>query len=112
MASLDQLMNLNGAIGAFQFDPKGELIEHRIAENSGLDDRVMDLLAHVCVANMAIATMQARGWETTTNMSGFYPIQGFSLVGYDWTAIVNGEYGVIVPNDKADYEAAYSQLNS
>lgn len=34
MTDLTTLMALNSAAGAFKFDPKGELLEHRIAENS------------------------------------------------------------------------------
>ena len=112
MADLDLLMNIDGVAGAFRFSPKGELQEHRIAAGSKLNDTVLDLLCHVCVANMAIATMQARGWEKLTGMQGFYPVNGFSLVGFEWTALVNDEYGVVVPNDKVDYDRIYSVLNA
>ena len=111
MANLDTLMNIAGVEGAFRFSPKGELQEHRIANGSKLNDTVLDLLCHVCVANMAIATMQARGWEKVTGMQGFYPVKGFSLVGFEWTAVVNDEYGVVVPNNKVDYDHIYSVLN-
>ena len=110
MVDLNSLMNLDGAVGAFRFSDKGELLEHRIADGSDLNETVLDLLCHVCVANMAIATMQARGWEKMTGMAGFYPIQGFSMVGFEWTAIVNDSFGVVVPNEKADFEAAYAIL--
>jgi roadblock/LC7 domain-containing protein len=111
MANLDTLMNIAGVEGAFRFSPKGELQEQRIASGSKLNDTVLDLLCHVCVANMAIATMQARGWEKVTGMQGFYPVNGFSLVGFEWTAVVNDEYGVVVPNNKVDYDRIYSVLN-
>ena len=107
---LDDLMKLDGALGAFKFDAKGELLEHRIAAGSKLTETVLDLLSHVCVANMSIATMQARGWENMTGMGGFYPIEGFSLIGFEWTAVANGEYGVILPNDKVNFEQAYASL--
>jgi len=107
---LDNLMKLDGAEGAFKFNASGEILEHRIAEGSKLNEMVLDLLCHVCVANMAIATMQARGWENMTGMGGFYPIEGFSLIGLEWTAVTNGEYGVILPNDKVNFEQAYASL--
>lgn len=110
MANLDNLMQLESAEAAFKFEPSGELAEHKIREGSDLTPDVLDLLAHLCVANIAIATMQARGWETMTGMKGFYPIKGFTLVGFNWTAIVNEEYGVVIPNDNVDYEAAYKVL--
>ena len=112
MASVEKLMQLNGAMGAFRFADNGELLEHQIAEGSELTESALDLLSHVCVANIAIATMQARGWEQMTGMGGFYPVHGFSVVGFEWTAIVNNEYGVVVPNAQADFEAAYVVLES
>ncbi len=110
MPDLNTLMNLAGAAAAFQYSDKGELQAHQIATGSDLNETVLDLLCHVCIANMAIATMQARGWEKMTGMQGFYPIEGFTFVGFDWTAIVNQGYGVVLPNDKVDYEAAYAAL--
>ncbi len=110
MADLDNLMKLDSAQAAFKFSANGELLEHRLADGSNMNEATLDLLSHVCVANMSIATMQARGWENMTGMQGFYPIEGFTMVGFDWTAIANGEYGVVLPNDKVDYEKAYAAL--
>lgn len=112
MPDLNKLMNLAGAAAAFKYSDKGELVEHKIAAGSDLNETVLDLLCHVCIANMAIATMQARGWESMTGMAGFYPLQGFTMVGFNWTVVVSDEFGVIMPNDKVDYDAAYAALNA
>jgi roadblock/LC7 domain-containing protein len=112
MAELNSLMQLEGALAAFEFNDKGELLSSEIADTDKIDDTVLDLLCHVCVANTAIATMQARGWEKMTGMEGFYPVEGISLIGFEWTAIVNGKQGVILPNDKADLDAAYAALGT
>lgn len=112
MSDLNTLMAVDGAVGAFQFSSKGELTESKIAEGSELNNEILDLLCHVCIANMSIATMQARGWENMTGMKGFYPIKGFTMVGFEWTVIVNEEYGVVVPNSQVDYEAAHAALAS
>jgi roadblock/LC7 domain-containing protein len=112
MADLDSLMAINGAIAAFRFTPGGELQDSRTANGGELTDTVLDLVSHLCVANMAIATMQARGWESMTGMAGFYPLQGFTMVGFNWTVVVSDEFGVIMPNDKVDYDAAYAALNA
>ncbi|VAW91625.1 hypothetical protein MNBD_GAMMA22-2785 [hydrothermal vent metagenome] len=112
MVDLAKLMTLKGAIGAFEMTESGELVEHKVSESGELNEVILDLLCHVCVANMAIATMQARGWEKMTNMKGFYPVNGFSLIGFEWTAIVNGKLGVVISNADTDFEAAYTLLNS
>lgn len=111
MAEFDKLMSLPGAIAAFEFSDRGELVEHHVAPGSGLDAKVLDLLSHVCVANISIATMQARGWEGLTGMTGFYPIDGFTLIGVDLSAVVNGTTGVVLRNQDADYQAAFEALS-
>ncbi|MEJ2344368.1 MAG: DUF2173 family protein [Gammaproteobacteria bacterium] len=110
MADLDKLMALPGALAAFEFSDRGELMASRIAGGCELNDTVLDLLCHVCVANMSIATMQARGWESMTRAEGFYPIDGFSLIGFEWSAVTSGNFGVVLPNVQADYQAAYEAL--
>lgn len=112
MASLDQLMGLPGALAAFEFSDRGELVSHQIDPKSGLDEQFLDLLCHVCVANRAIASMQARGWENLTGGDGFYPVEGFGLIGMDWSAVVKDQYGVVLANHRADYQAAFDALSS
>ncbi len=110
MPSLESLIELNGVEAAFQFSAKGELSDFKVSDGSELTESVLDLLSHLCVANVSIASMQARGWETMTGMKGFYPIKGFTLVGFAWTAITNDDFGVVMSNDSVDYEAAYAAL--
>jgi len=112
MADLDSLMKLDGALAAFEFNDRGELLTSQIADGNDITADVLDLVAHVCVANGAIAAMQARGWEKVTGMQGFYPVQGLSLVGFDWTIVVQGNLGVILPNAKADFDKAYAALGA
>ena len=90
MATLDELMGLPGAMAAFEFRGSGELVDQRIAYPDRITETTLDLLAHMCVANMSIATMQTRCWEKMTAMKGFYPIQEFTLVGFDWSVVVSG----------------------
>jgi roadblock/LC7 domain-containing protein len=110
MADLGKLMALPGALAAFEFSDRGELLAHKINEGCELNEKVLDLLCHVCVANMSIATMQARGWESMTGAEGFYPIEGFTLIGLEWSAVTSGNFGVVLPNNEADYQAAYDAL--
>lgn len=108
--NLDRLMQVPGALAAFNYSDRGDLLGHQVKEGTELTPEVLDLLAHTCVANMAIATMEARGWESLTGQRGFEPLQGFALVGLDWSAIVGQNGGVVVRNRDADYEAAYAAL--
>jgi roadblock/LC7 domain-containing protein len=110
MADLEKLMALNGAQAAFVMNDRGELQQHLVAEGSALNETALDLLAHMCVANGAIATMQARGWEARSESKGFYPVNGFTMIGMEWSAITDGNLGVVIDNKVVDYEAAYQAL--
>jgi roadblock/LC7 domain-containing protein len=110
MADLNRLMALDGAQAAFIMNDRGELQQHLLGVGTRLNETALDLLAHMCVANSAIATMQARGWEASSDSKGFYPVNGFTLIGMEWSAITDGNVGVVVSNDRADYEAAYQLL--
>ena len=112
MTDLNKLMTLPGAQAAFMMNDRGELQEHLLGEGTRLNETALDLLAHMCVANNAIATMQARGWEANSDTKGFYPVDGFTMIGMDWSAITAGNVGVVVSNEQADYEAAYAMLGS
>lgn len=111
MANLKKLMELPGALAAFEFTDRGELTKYEMLELDNLDSDVLDLLSHVCVANSAISTMQARGWEKVTGMEGFYPISGFTMIGVDWSTVVHGSQGIVFENEQADYQAAYDLMN-
>lgn len=129
MTTFEHLLQLPGAMAAFEFRGSGELLDYQIVDPDGsLDKSVLDLLAHVCAANLSIATMQARGWETMTDMKGYYPIKQFTLVGFDWSVVVSGLrreaeknagaaalspfMGVVMANESADYEAAFKLLEA
>jgi len=110
MTDLNQLMTLPGAQAAFEMNDRGELQNHVLSEGTSLNETALDLLAHMCVANNAIATMQARGWEASSDSKGFYPINGFTMIGMDWSAITANNVGVVISNEQADYETAYKML--
>ncbi len=110
--NLDALMELPGAMAAFTYTDKGDLQSHVLREGAELTPQMLDLLARSCVANLAIAGMEARGWEALTGQSGFQPLQGFSVVGLEWSVVMNGNCGVVVRNRDADYEAAFNAVQT
>ncbi len=88
MAELRSLLALKGVMAAFEFRGSGELLDQAVAEGANLDLATLDLIAHMCAANMSMATLQARGWEATTGMQGFYPVREVVLLGFDWSVMV------------------------
>ncbi|MBT9591454.1 MAG: DUF2173 family protein [Thiobacillus sp.] len=110
--NLDKMMDLPGALAAFTYSDKGELQSHVLREGTELTPQVLDLLARSCVANLAIASMEARGWEAVTGQTGFQPLKGFSVVGLEWSVVVNGNCGVVVRNRDIDYEASFKAVQA
>jgi roadblock/LC7 domain-containing protein len=110
--NLDKMMDLPGALAAFTYTDKGELESHVLREGTELSPQVLDLLARSCVANQAIAGMEAKGWEAVTGQTGFQPLQGISVVGLEWSVIVNGNCGVVARNRDVDYEATFNALKA
>jgi roadblock/LC7 domain-containing protein len=110
--NLEKLMDLPGALAAFTYSDKGDLQAHSIREGTEITPQVLDLLSRSCVANLAIAGMEARGWEALTGQAGFQPLQGFSVVGLEWSVVVNGNTGVIARNRDVDYEATFTALQT
>ena len=100
---LDRLMGLPGVLAAFSYDDCGELLDSRVTEGSEINDSLLDMISHMCVANRSIASMQARGWEQLTGAQGFYPIEGFGLIGFEWSVVCRRGFGVIMHNQDADY---------
>jgi roadblock/LC7 domain-containing protein len=109
---LKKLMDLPGALAAFSYTDKGDLTSHMLREGTELTEQVLDLLSRSCVANLAIAGLEARGWEAVTGQSGFQPLKGFSVVGLEWSVVVDGNCGVVVRNRDADYEATFNALQA
>lgn len=110
--NLDKMMELPGALAAFTYSDKGDLQSHVLREGTELTPQVLDLLARSCVANQAIAGMEARGWEAVTGQGGFQPLKGISVVGLEWSVVANGNCGVVVRNRDVDYEATFNAIQS
>ena len=110
MSDLKTLSSVPGAVAAFHFDEDGRLQDAVIPDEDVIDRDTLDLLGHLCVANMAIGSMQARGWEGMSDVKGFYPVQGFTFVGLDWSTVSRGHQAVVLTNRQADYDAAYKAL--
>lgn len=126
MDMLERLLQLPGALATFEFRGSGELLHHRIGPAGLLGAETLDLLAHMCAANLSMAAMQARGWEKVTGMEGFYPVREVVLIGFDWSVLVCGLHrergktggnealppfvGVVLVNGQADYRAALAAI--
>jgi len=65
------LSRVPGAVAYLAFSTDGKLIDSVSNDTGRLDEGTLDLLGHICVANQAIANMEARGWEGISDITGF-----------------------------------------
>jgi roadblock/LC7 domain-containing protein len=119
---LSDLVDNTGVLAAIEFAADGTLTDHATAPRTRLTAESLDLLAHMCAANMSTATLQARGWQAVTGMNGFEPVDVVTLVGFEWSvsvlairdetaSSVQGYRGIVYRNEGADYEAAGKLLH-
>ena len=112
MINLDPFLHLPGALAAFEFNERGEVRNQRRVSGVEFPGALLDMVSHMCVANTAIATMQAHGWEQLTGAQGFYPVEGITIVGLEWSVVSRGHLGVILDNRLANYEVTFAALSS
>ncbi len=104
------LSRVPSAVAYFAYSADGKLIDSVSSDPGRLDQGTLDLLGHVCVANRAIANMEARGWEGISDVTGFYPVEGFVYVGVNLSVVSRGDRAFVLDNKGGDYEAAHKVL--
>lgn len=105
MANLDKLTELDGAIGAVEFTPSGELISAR----GDLTEDVATMAAKICAANSLMGTIQSEGF-TRFNREGWTPFYGWAFAAGDFSVCVMGHLGVVVEIAKANFNDIFKVL--
>lgn len=106
MPTLDQLMELPGAMAAVSFSDNGEVSDFR----GDLTDDLAAMAAQMCAANMAIFRMQADGWSRLTGQKGFLPEKGFAFIGLDLAVSAMDSQAVFMRKGDADFDRAFKVL--
>jgi roadblock/LC7 domain-containing protein len=106
MATLDQLMELPGAVAAVSFNESGEVSDFR----GDLTDDLASMAGQMCSANMAIFRMQADGWSRLTGQTGFMPEKGFAFMGLDYAVAAMDGQAVFLRKSDADFDRAFQVL--
>lgn len=105
MATLDELMRINGVVAAGQFTDDGKLVEFR----GELKPEVAQAAAQFCgTVNMLFKTMSG----SFQHLSGMQwtPAQGWAFAGGQYSVCVGGSQGVFVETAKADYNGLFKAL--
>lgn len=107
MPTLNKLMKLPSVYGAIAFADNGEINEIK----GKLDRNFAEMVAQLCIANMAIYRMQATGWQKQTGQHGFLPERGFTFLALDH--LIMGVHGkaVVAERKGFDHDLAYKTFN-
>jgi roadblock/LC7 domain-containing protein len=107
MATLAELLNLDGVVAAGVFEPDGTLVDFR-AEMPMSDELAAQSAQFCATVTMLFDTLGG----AFTQLSGmpWTPQHGWAYSGGQYTVAVGGRRGVFVETDKADFNKLFATL--
>jgi len=107
MATLDDLLKIDGVVAAGEFTADGNMVDYK---------------AHMDMSP-EMAAMTAQFWATVTmlfntlagafaqlSQMNWVPQQGWMYAGGDWTVAIGGNKGVFIETAKADFNQLFQVL--
>ena len=107
MATLDELLAMDGVTAAGEWAKDGTLIEYKAKADMSQD--VAEVAAQFC-ATVSMVFDSLSGSFTQISGMSWTPQQGWAFSGGDWTVAVGGEKGVFVETAKADFNKLFAAL--
>ena len=107
MATLEELLKLDGVAAVGEFRADGSLIDFKTKMEMSPDLAAMS--AQFCATiSMVFSTMS--GAFTQLSGMSWSPPQGWMFAGGDWTVCVAGGRGVFVESAKANFNELYGAM--
>jgi roadblock/LC7 domain-containing protein len=107
MATLDELLDIEGVVAAGHFNPDGSLVDYKATMDMSQE------MAEMTAQFTATVTMMFNTLASSyTQLSGmqWVPQQGWAYSGGDWTVAVGGTRGVFIETEKADFNQLFEVL--
>lgn len=107
MATLDELLNIEGVVAAGEFTTDGKVVDFK----ANMD--VSQEMAEMTVQFWATITMMfdtLAGAFAQLSQMNWVPQQGWAFSGGDFTAAIGGNRGVFVETAKADFNQLFEIL--
>lgn len=109
MASLGDLIKINGVAAAGQFTLDGKLVDYKA--NMDMSKEMAEMTAQFC-ATVSMMFNTLAGAFTQLSKMQWIPQKLWSYSGGDWTVVIgNGNKGVFVETNKADFNKLYRALS-
>jgi roadblock/LC7 domain-containing protein len=107
MASLDELLAIDGVAAAGEFAPDGSLVDYQA--NMDMSPEMAAGAAQYCATVTMLFNTLAGAFTQMSGMN-WVPQQGWAYSGGDWTVAVGGHKGVFIETAKADFNKLFELL--
>jgi roadblock/LC7 domain-containing protein len=109
MATLEELLNIEGVVAAGEFDPDGSLVDFRASMD--MSPEMAQMTAQFCATVTMMFNTLAGSYTRLSDMQ-WVPQQGWAYSGGDWTVAVGGGgyKGVFVETARADFNKLFEVL--
>ncbi len=107
MASLDDLLALDGVVAAGEFGRDGSLKDHKA--NMDMSPELAAGTAQFCASVTMLFDVLAGAYGHIARMN-WLPQRGWAFSGGDWTVAVGGNKGVFVKTAEADFNRLFEVL--
>ncbi|MFQ5615331.1 MAG: DUF2173 family protein [Anaerolineales bacterium] len=107
MATLDELLKIDGVVAAGEFAADGELVDYKAEMD--MSPELAAMSAQFC-ATVTMLFNTLAGAFTQLSPMNWTPQQGWMYAGGDMTVAVGGNKGVFVETAKADFNQLFQVL--
>jgi roadblock/LC7 domain-containing protein len=107
MASLDQLLQIDGVAAAGEWAKDGSLTDYKASMD--MSQELGAEAAQFCATVTMLFDTLAGAFSQSSGMS-WTPQQGWAYSGGDWTVAVGGRKGVFIESAKADFNNLFRVL--
>jgi roadblock/LC7 domain-containing protein len=109
MASLDELLTIDGVAAAGEFAADGSLVDYKASMD--MSEEMAAGAAQFCATVTMLFNTLAGAFSQMSGMS-WVPQQGWAYSGGDWTVALGegGHKGVFIETSKADFNKLFEAL--
>ena len=107
MATLDELLKIDGVVAAGEFTADGKLVDHK--SKMDMSPEMAAMTAQYCATVTMMFNTLAGAYSQLSKMNWVLQ-QGWAYSGGEWTVAVGGNRGVFVETAKADFNQLFQAL--
>ncbi len=107
MATLDNLLNIDGVVAVGDFTADGKLVDYKAKMD--MPQEMAEMSAQFCATVTMLFNTLAGSFSQLSQMN-WVPQQGWMYAGGDMTVAVGGNLGVFAETAKVDFNELYRAL--